>query len=694
MTRTLLIIFAFCGFSQTGWTQNAALLKQQADAFFLQKKYEEALPLFLRHEQAKPGDTQVLTRTGICYYHTNQLVLAESLLRQAATLRHSPPPEAFLYLAKIYHARWAFEDAVRMYKVFLKNTGREHPLRAAVKDDIRRCATGMRVQRTPPDAAVMNFGEAVNSKGDDFRPLLSPNSSGRMYFSSIRPGNAGCGGDGACGSDMFFTELENGDWQPPRRLSVFLNTIENEVAQAFGKEGAQLYFFRGETLFSGDILVDTFRQDVTGRTLFSKEFSGPMRAWEGDCAPFFFNDTILLFASRRPGGFGGLDLYVSTFTNGEWTAAQNLGPAINSIYDETSPFLAADGRTLWFSTNDPLRSIGDLDILRSTYIDRTLNWPPPRNPGMPLNSAGDDTDFVLSPDGSRAFFSSSRKEGLGGKDLYFALFDAPRKEQTETSIPAAFPLVSAYRKAVPGASEAALPPEDIFGSGGPVAFSPVYYSPSGELFAAGLRDLRVLSQLMKKWPQAKIVLAAHCDSSDPSPQTGQGILRAVSDSLRRWEVPLENLLLRNIRATYPATTDAPATNRRVGIFISNPDELPVTIRFNEPSAAGVAGAFFRKAMHSLFYSVRVPLNGSVSLDDLFRLYPDGMAEQSPASGTSCFGVGMYLTFQSAEQWRRDVAEHGFPLARVAAFVNGWEISKEEARQHVERFPDLEGFIGR
>ncbi|TAK40960.1 MAG: hypothetical protein EPO28_09315, partial [Saprospiraceae bacterium] len=544
-----------------------------------------------------------------------------------------------------------------------------------------------------PVAAVLNFGEAVNSKGADFRPLLSPNDPQRMYFSSVRTGNTGCDRGGSCGSDIYFTELENGDWQPPRRLSVFLNTIQNEVALGFGKVGGQLYFSRGETLFSGDILVDTFREDVTERTLFSTEFSGPMRAWEGDCAPFFFNDTILLFASRRPGGFGGLDLYVSTFSHGEWTPAQNTGPTINSPYDETSPFLAADGRTLWFSTNDASRSIGGLDILHTTYIDRTLSWSPPRNPGMPLNSAGDDTDFVLPPTGDRAFFSSSRKEGQGESDLYLALFDTPQKEQTETSIPAAFPLVPAYREAVAGASEAELAPLDIFENGGPVEFSPLFYLPSGELFPAGMRDLRALAQLVKNWPQAKIILAAHCDAGDPSPLTGQAVLQAVSDSLRRWGAPLGSIVLRNAGAAYPANEENPAANRRVDIFIANPAELPVAVRFNEAAAAGSAGAFFRKAMNSLFYQVQVPLTGGAVLDDLFRLYPDGIAEQSLASGTFSFGVGMYLTFEQAEQWRRNLAGRGFPQARVAAFVNGWEISKEEARQWVELFPNLGEYIG-
>lgn len=678
----------------SAWAQHKGLLKKRADALFSEREYEEALPLFLQYLKAKPGDAEALSRTGICYFEANDLDRAESVLRQVVTHNASLPPDAYFYLAKVYHARLAFEDAVRMYKVFLKNAPREHPLRAAVKDDIRRCSTGMRVRRTPPVAAVMNLGEVVNSKSRDFRPLLSPNDPERMYFSSVRPGNAGCGEGEPCGSDMYFTDLENGDWQAPRRLSVFLNTIKNEVALDFDEQGKQLYFFRGETLFSGDILVDTFREDVTGRTLFSTEFSGPMRAWEGDAAPFFFNDTILLFASRRPGGFGGLDLYLSSFRNGAWTPAQNLGPAINSIYDETSPFLAADGRTLWFSTNDTRRSIGGLDILHATYPDRTMTWTLPQNAGIRVNSAGDDTDFVLSPDGSRAFFSSSRKEGQGRADLYVALFENPRKEQAVTSIPVIFSLVPACRRAIAEASEAALPPENIFENGGPVELSPLYYSPSGELFAASMRDLQVLAQLMKTWPQAKIILTAHCNDADPSPLTGQGILQTVLDSLRRQEVPLENLVLHNIGAAYSAPKETPAANRRVDIFIPNLDELPVTIRLKESPAAASAGAFFRKAMNSFFYQVRVPLNDGVTLDDLFRLYPGGMLEQSPASGTFCFGVGMYLTFQSAEQWRLDLAKHGFPQAKVSAFVKGWEVSKAEAGQYVEEFPDLVNYTGR
>ncbi len=669
-------------------TQNATVLKQRVTALFSEKQYEESLQLYLQYNELKPGDAESLAHTGICYFETNDLGSAESVLRQAVTNNASLPTDAYLYLAKVYHARLAFEDAVRMYKVFLKNAPRDHPLRAAVKDDIRRCATGMRVLRNPLEATVMNLGNTINSAGDEIRPLLSPNDLKRMYFSSFRPGNAGCDGSSSCGSDMYFTELENGDWQPPRRLSVFLNTIENEVALDFRKEGAELYFFRGETRFSGDILVDTFREDVTGRTLFSKEFSGPMRAWEGDCAPFFFNDTILLFASRRAGGSGGLDLYVSSLRNGEWTTAQNLGPSINSIYDDSSPFLAADGRTLWFSTNDPRRSFGGSDIVRSTYLDKTMSWLPPQNPGPPLNSAGDDIDFLLSPDGSRAFISSSRKEGQGGQDLYVALFGKPRNEEISTQMPVAFYLVPVYRSALTGASEATVAPEDIFTGSEPVTLSPLYYGTGGRVVTTNLRDLQVLSQLMKNWPQAKIILAAHCDPSNPTPQTGQDILPGVLDSLRLWEVPLDNLVLRYLGAAKLLDADAPAENRRVDIFIPNLNELPVGIHLTRPATTDPGEVFFRKAMEGLYYQVQVPLDDGVSLDDLFRSYPDGCFEQSPAGGTSYFGVGMFLTYQSAEQWRRELTERGYPRAEVSAFVKGWKVSKAEAGKLMEKFPDL------
>ncbi len=683
-----------CSQQLTG--QDVSILKKSGEEFLAALQYKLALEAFLKYEQARPGDASVAANTGICYFQLNDLEKAENYLNQSFQIKNTPPEHTLLYLGKLHHAKLDFEQAATFYKKFLQKTPGNHPLRAAVKDDIRRCANGIRIRRQAPVAAVVNLGEVINSTGDDFKPILSPNNSERLYFSSARPGNAGCAG-GECKADMFFTTLSDGDWGTPQPLSIFLNSIQNDVALDFSKNGSLLYFFRGETLYSGDILVDTFRANVLERTLFSPELESPMIPWNGDRSLNFFNDTILLFSSRRAGGFGGLDLYVSTFRRGHWSLPQNLGPTVNSPYDETSPFLAVDGRTLYFSSNDARRSMGGMDIFRSIYLDHVQRWSPPENLGNPVNSAADDEQFVLSASGSEAFFASARKQGLGERDLYVTLFDQPRPEQAAVSLPIAFHLVPSYQAALSGISESAGPPpedffEEITSFELPVLSLP---GPAEPLPEESLKNLQLLAVLMKKFPEMKVSVAIHTAAGDDSPSICENAFRRVELCLRQEGVSVQNLALRCAGSSWPVDPKQPEANRRMEIFIANPDVLPFEARRREPPQSAFDARFFQKTMTSLCYLVVVngnSLTAEGDLEKLRSLYPKGMLEERPAQNRLFFTLGIYLTYPSADEWRKKLQQDGYREARIAAYLNGWEISKTEAAQYVEQFPDLKNFI--
>ena len=697
MNFKLLILSACCFFwLQKLPGQDVAILKKSGEEFLAAQKYRLALDAFQKYEQARPGDASVMANAGICYFHLNNLEEAENYLTQSLQTKNSPPPQAFLHLGKLHHAKLEFEQAAGFYKKFLQKTASDHPLRAAVKDDIRRCATGIRISRQSPAAAVVNLGDVVNSAGDDFKPILSPSNSERLYFSSAHPGNAGCPG-GECKSDIFFSDLTDGDWGTPQPLSVFLNSIQNEVALDFSKDGSFLYFFRGETLYSGDILVDTFRENVLERTLFSPELESPMRPWDGDRSLNFFNDTLLLFSSRRAGGFGGLDLYVSTFRQGNWSLPQNLGPTINSAYDETSPFLAVDGRTLYFSSNDARRSMGGMDIFRSAYLDHTQRWSPPENLGIPVNSAADDEQFVLTADGKEAFFASARRQGLGERDIYVALFDRPRPEQATQSRPIAFHLVPNYQAALSGISESkGTPEEDSFDEITSLELPALAVPGPGEPLAEeSIKNLQALVFLMKKFPEAKVSIAVHTAVGDDVPAVCENAFRRVELFLQQEGAGIENLALRCAGSSWPIDPKQPEANRRMEVYIANPEVLPFGVHRRELPPAAFDARFFQKAMTSLCYQVVVDgssLTAERELEKLRSLYPKGMLEERPAQNQFFFTLGFYLTYASADEWRRHLERDGYREAKVAAYLNGWEISKPEAAQHVDEFPDLKNFI--
>jgi hypothetical protein len=693
------------------YSQFPEYYQRKIEEYLESERYTPALGLLLEYDSLYPQEALTLMQVGVCYYHLNRLPQAKDYLYRSFHARGNPPADTYRYLAKVHHSELDFEEAIRLYKQFLRITNDYHPLRASVKDEILRCANGLHAVRVPPEIAVVNLGEIINSPDDEFQPLPSPTNGERLYFSSARPGNAGCDlalADSifsterqVCKTDMFYSEIVAGDWAAPKRVSVFLNSVEHEVALDFDENGERLFFFRGKTLFSGDVLVDTFQEDVTLRTLFFTNFESPMRPWEGDCAPFFFYDTILLFASRRPGGFGGLDLYVTTFSGNHWTAPQNLGNVINSPYDETSPFLAADGRTLYFSTNDARRSIGGLDVFRSIYLDQTLRWSPPENLGVPINSAGDDDHFRLSANGLKAIFDSSRKEGLGARDLYVALFEQELAEQQKRSIPVSFHLVRKHREVASAASEVGLVPQNAYEPGAVLEIKPMRYETPGDtLSGENLRQLHLMTELVKRCPQAKIIFSLHCDPSDSPMLSGEPLLNQAFRYLKSQATPLDNLVFLNAGSAFPVADSErfPAKkhlNRRIELLISNPEAIPFEVRMpalpvaKEEAAGG--GSFFKKALNSLCYQVSVPVSDAAILETLYRLFPRGIVGKKAASETMLFSTGIYLTWQTATEWRKDLESKGFPAASITPLLHGWEVSKEEARQRVQQYPDLEYF---
>ncbi len=159
---------------------------------------------------------------------------------------------------------------------------------------------------------------------------------------------------------------------------------------------------------------------LDGDSWSKPEHLGPninTKFWEGSCS-LSSDGRTLYFASERPGGFGGRDIYYSRVEkNGSWGPAHNLGANINTPFNDDAPFIHPDGVTLFFSS-EGWNSMGGYDIFYSNLNLEDSSWNRPVNMGYPINSPADDRYYVLSADGTRGYFSSDRKGGYGQQDLY------------------------------------------------------------------------------------------------------------------------------------------------------------------------------------------------------------------------------------------------------------------------------------
>lgn len=127
---------------------------------------------------------------------------------------------------------------------------------------------------------------------------------------------------------------------------------------------------------------------------------------------------VLYFSSNRPGGYGGYDIYkiVRKHQDSLWSAPINLGADINTEFDEKTPFIHCDGKTLYFSSNGH-GGVGGFDIFYSKADDNG-SFSKPENVGYPLNTEKDEVAYIVSADGKRIYFSSMLLSGEGGWDIY------------------------------------------------------------------------------------------------------------------------------------------------------------------------------------------------------------------------------------------------------------------------------------
>jgi outer membrane protein OmpA-like peptidoglycan-associated protein len=125
----------------------------------------------------------------------------------------------------------------------------------------------------------------------------------------------------------------------------------------------------------------------------------------------------LYFSSHRPGGLGGSDIYVSHLqANGRWSEPENLGPQINTSGNEFSPFIHADNQTLYFtSTGWPGYGKEDLFVARKAGDGK---WGTPQNLGYPINTVNEEGSLFIAADGKTAFYASDRAQGKGMLDIY------------------------------------------------------------------------------------------------------------------------------------------------------------------------------------------------------------------------------------------------------------------------------------
>jgi outer membrane protein OmpA-like peptidoglycan-associated protein len=278
---------------------------------------------------------------------------------------------------------------------------------------------------------------SINSEYSDFGTAWY--GQGQVIFTSARNRTTGIERRAAFDDqpflDLYVADVTpDGDLRDPRRLPGAVNTRFHEGPATASRDGQVIWFTRNN-YYRGR--ASKSEQGISRLGLFKAHSQNGK--WTG-VEQFLYNNSeisighpalspdgkSLYFVSDMPGGHGGTDIYVCHDNGGQWGEPRNLGPTVNTPYNEVFPFIGSDG-TLYFSS-DGHPGLGGLDVFAAASTPKG-GFRPAVNVGAPVNSTRDDFAFIIDAGNSRGFFSSNRSGGMGHDDIYAFDMLAPLEER-------------------------------------------------------------------------------------------------------------------------------------------------------------------------------------------------------------------------------------------------------------------------
>jgi len=281
-----------------------------------------------------------------------------------------------------------------------------------VNDLQKRCDIALELLSKPVNLKPKNMGSAINSQYDDFHPAITVDEELFILTSNI-PFSAK-----SFQEDMFYSVKEQGVWTERKVFPKPITTLNNEGAQSISADGNTMVFTacnQAGGKGSCDIYI-TYR--VGNQWIKPQNIGSPVNTRNWESQPSLSADgRTLYFVSNRPGGFGKKDIWVSTLTDtNTWTPPVNLGPTINTKEEEESPYIHADGKTLFFSSDGHF-GMGKKDMFVTQKLANG-SWRQPINMGYPLNTHNKESHVVVNAAGTKGYFASNQFGTLGGVDIF------------------------------------------------------------------------------------------------------------------------------------------------------------------------------------------------------------------------------------------------------------------------------------
>ncbi len=392
----------------------------EAEYFLMNEDYEDALTYYLPLYEKMPDNANLAYRIGVCYLNipssknlsVDYLVNASKNIsakhKEGTVSEAAAPYEVLFELGRAYQINFKFDKAIDAFSRYLETLLPDDEENLDfVKHEIEACDRAKDFIAAPVVYNEENIGGLFNDEKANFNPLISADGKSFAYEVSLKFYDA-----------VMFSKIVNGKWATPVNITPELQSDGDFYISCLSADGKLLYISKDDNINS-DIYVSSYQEGNWSKAAkLNKNIN--TKYWESH--GFISEDgNELIFASDRPGGFGGLDLYVAHKINGDWGVAINLGPEINSQFNEDRPFLVNNGKTIFFSSQGH-DNIGGYDLFR-TELQSNGIWSRPANLGYPLNTPDDDIFFMPVENGKSGYYSRFKVTGgFGKEDIYKITF--------------------------------------------------------------------------------------------------------------------------------------------------------------------------------------------------------------------------------------------------------------------------------
>lgn len=445
-----LLLTLLGGYAFAGDGGPAQKLVNKGDRQFNKSHLQKAQQYYFKALAIDSTDAYTNFQIGAIYYLSDSFKI-KSLPYFLNTIKYAGKGEddtiidAYYYIGNCYVLQKNYPEATKAFNKYLSHIDPksrvDEGILQEIKHNIEICTDAPGILNRSGDSAgyilngklgplfVKNLGGNINTPYAEYAQVLL-NHDSTIIFTSRRPTSQKGKKDFMTDEyyeDIFISHIDsNGHWSTPSVFSDqlhFSSRQQNLASVTITSDGNTLFIYHNGRVWETHLKNGTWsKAEKIGKNIKQ------IRRYIPSVFVSFDGQKIFL-VSDRDGGIGGRDIYESDKqSNGKWSTPKNLGPTINTPFDEDAPFLMPDNKTLFFSSKGH-PGLGGYDIFKSVYENG--QWSKPINLGSPINSTGDDIYFTYDTAIKKGFFSSSRVNlSYGNMDIYSFAFTCENVDST------------------------------------------------------------------------------------------------------------------------------------------------------------------------------------------------------------------------------------------------------------------------